>query len=112
MSPIYSDIFTYTSDHHLLHFDLNTTVDTLINPPRKVLNCNRGNYAQLKADINNGNMLTTLATNVCINNKLTAWPYGLLKIIYNNILLVSIKQGHSQPWIDHEALMHIRRKDP
>ena len=104
ISPIYSDIFTYTSDHFLLHFDLNTTVDTLINPPRKVLNFNRGNYAQLKADINNGNLLTNLAINTCINNKLTAWSNELVKIIYNNIPLVTIKRGHSQPWIDHEAL--------
>ena len=85
----------YTSDHYLLHFDLNTTVDTLVNPPRKVPNFHRGNYAQLKADINNGNLLTLITTNLCINTKLAAWTNELIKIIDNNIPQVTIKHGHS-----------------
>ena len=49
ISPIYSDLFTYTSDHFLLHFDLTTTLEPLVNIPRKVLNFRRANYDDLQA---------------------------------------------------------------
>ena len=111
ISEIYSDIFTYTSDHSLLHFDFNTTLDKIINSPRHVLNFKRANYLQLKLDINNGNLIGEIEANNNIDNKLTAWLTKVKGFIFANIPQITIKQGHSQPWIDHEALRHIRKKD-
>ena len=38
ISPIYANLFTYRTDHYLLHFDLTTTVDRLVKPNRTVFN--------------------------------------------------------------------------
>ena len=111
ISPIYSDLFSYSSDHFLLHFDLTTTLDKVINIPRKVLNFNRANYNQLHIDIAQADLLTSVVNKPNINSKLTVWCDKLLTIIHNNIPQIIIGKGHSQPWVDHEALTQIKKKD-
>ena len=111
ISPIYCDLFTYTSDHYLLHFDLTTTLSEIINPPRKVLNFKRANNDQLRTDITNSDLTTLISNQVNIDNKLLSWSTKLLEIIYNNIPQITIRKGHSQAWVDHEALAQIRKKD-
>ena len=90
---------------------MSTTLDTIVNAPRKVLNFKKANEEQLRSDFTNNDLLTIVSNNESINNKLTAWSKKLLTIIYNKIPQITIRKGHSQAWVDHEALAQICKKD-
>lgn len=111
LSKIYSNIFHYTSDHFLLHFDLNTEIESIVQPKRTVLNFKRANFEQLKTDITNQNLPNRIDTECNIDNKLHMWLTALKAIISNNIPKITLKREHSAPWIDFEVIKALRKKD-
>jgi len=111
VSKIYSDIFHYTSDHYLLHFDLTTTIDHITHPKRTVFNFKRANYPQIKACITENNLTARIADEHQIDNKLSAWITGLKDIIKRHIPQITLKHEHTAPWIDSEVIKQIHKKD-
>jgi hypothetical protein len=111
ISKIYANLFHYSSDHFLLHFDFYTSIEKINSPSRTVYNFKRANYNQLKIDINNNNLTDKITQENLTDNKLTAWLTTLKDLINQHIPKITLKKEHSAPWIDLEVIKLIRKKD-
>jgi hypothetical protein len=111
LSKIYANTFTYQSDHYLLHFDLSTTIDTVLSPKRTIYNFKRANFDALKEDIINSNLTELIAQEDNIDSKLSTWYTTLKNLINSHVPRTTIKKEHTPPWIDKEVTKQIRRKD-
>jgi hypothetical protein len=111
VSKIYSNIFHYSSDHYLLHFDVSTRIEIINSPPRTVYNFKRADFAQLKHDITDTNLVDKVRNEVNIDNKLTAWVQSLTDLINRHIPRLTLKKQHTAPWIDHEVVKAVRKKN-
>jgi exonuclease III len=111
LSKIYSNIFHYSSDHFLLQFDVNTKVEIVTSPPRTVYNFKRANLAQLKTDITNSNLTDKINNETNMDNKLSSWSQTLFDLINTHIPLITLKKQHTAPWIDHDVVKSVRKKN-
>jgi hypothetical protein len=111
VSNIYANIFHYSSDHYLLSFDINTKVETIVSPPRTVFNFKRANMGQLREDITNANLTNKVNNEDLMDNKLTAWSQTLMDIIKTHVPTLTLKKQHSAPWIDHDVVKAVRKKN-
>jgi exonuclease III len=111
ISKIYANLFHYSSDHFLLHFDLYTTIEKIASPSRTVFNFKRANFNQLKTDITNSDLTDKVRHETLIDNKLTAWTTTLKNLINKHIPKITLKKEHSAPWIDLDVVKLIRKKD-
>jgi hypothetical protein len=111
LSKVYANLFHYSSDHFLLHFDLHTKIEKITSPKRSVFNYNRANMPELKLDINNLNLRERILNEELIDNKLTAWTTALKNLINKHIPKISLKKEHTAPWIDLEVIKKLRKKD-
>ena len=111
ISPIYSDLYSYTSYHFLLQFDFYTQVVKLTQPPRTVYNFKKADYPNIKALITDTDLTKTIEHETTTDNKLTAWLTKLKDIINKNIPKITLKHGYTAPWIDADTMKSIKKKD-
>jgi exonuclease III len=111
LSRVYSNIFHYTSDHFLLQFDVNITINTVISPSRTVYNLKRANMHQLKTDIDQCNLTDKISNESNINNKLSSWSTTLKDLINLHVPKITLKNAHTAPWIDAQVIKGIRKKN-
>jgi exonuclease III len=111
ISKIHSNLFHYSSDHFLLHFDLYTKIEHVTSPKRSIHNFKKANFEQLKHDITNSNLTGKITREDLIDNKLTAWATSLKGLIAQHIPKITIKKEHTAPWIDLEVIKKLRKKD-
>jgi exonuclease III len=111
VSKIYSNLFQYSSDHFLLHFDLHTTIEKIHSPSRTIYNYKRANFNQLRQDISTSNLTENIACEELIDNKITAWTTTLVNLINKCIPKITLKKDHTAPWIDLDVIKLLRKKD-
>jgi hypothetical protein len=111
LSKVYSNIFHYTSDHFLLHFDLNITISTVTPPTRTVFNLKRANFQQLKTDITQADLTNKISEETNINNKLSSWATTFKDLINLHVPKITLKNAHTPPWIDAQVIKGIRKKN-
>jgi len=111
MSKIYANLFTYKSDHYLLHFDFTTKVERLTKPNRTVYNFKHADFDKINNDIAASNINNTVSPNLSMDTNLNNWTDTLMSIINTNIPKITIKHGFTPPWFDHNIFKHLRKKN-
>ena len=111
LSKVYSSTYTYRTDHYLLDFNLNMTVDRIEPPPRTILNFKHTNHHGLDNDLENLQLHRTLQTLDNPNSKWDTWSTSIMHAITKNIPKLTIKANNNPPWMDKPLLQQLRRKN-
>ena len=110
LSKIYSNLFTYRSDHFLLHFDFTTTVDRITKPNRTVFNFKRADFEAINQALDTANLSDTITNTQSMDSNLNSWTDKLMTIINQSIPKITIRNGFTPPWFDALTFKHLRKK--
>ena len=96
-TKVYSEVSSIESDHLMINFTLNIEHKLPNAPPRYVPNYNRANWADLKSDILNSNLISFIQECADVNLCCSHWTNTLTKFIDKHIPKIKIKNSNTPP---------------
>ena len=100
----------FPSDHHLINFNLNVSVENLEKIPRVVYNYNKADWPGLRKAITDADLCSILRDHQDdVNQACSQWTSVFKSLIDKYIPRHKIKNINSPPWIDGDV-MHLSNK--
>jgi len=110
-TQIYCNTYSYTSDHFLLDFDINCTIDRLQYPKRTILNFKKADKDLLTQALTTFNHKITQSPAESVLIMWDAWSTKLLDLIALYVPKLNLKNSNSPPWFDIELNKLVRKKN-